>query len=76
MMKITVDKVRKISIEAFMIDIVKKIYGHNLTNYQIAQRLNKEFAMNFSEKDVNMYYEPTLEMEVADLKLIYANSVN
>ncbi len=65
-------------IEPFMIELVKQIHGKvkSLTFAEQTEYLNKEFATEYTEKDVQMYYEPTVEEETEDLKLIYASSVN
>ncbi len=65
-------------IEPFMIELVKQIHGQGkiLTTAEQAEYLNKEFATDYTKKDVELYYEPTVEEDTEDLKLIYASSVN
>lgn len=60
-------------IEPVMIDLVRTLYGNNLNNKEIAEKLNYEFAMDYTEKDVQIYFEPTIEEEVEDLRMIYDN---
>lgn len=68
---------KKVIIEPFMIELVKQIYymGKPLTYSEQAKYLNMEFAMNYTEEDVRMYYEPTISEEIEDLKLIYERTI-
>ena len=56
-------------IEPFMIELVKQIHGKvkSLTFAEQAEYLNKEFATEYTERDVQMYYEPTVEEEIDEI---------
>ena len=60
-------------IQPFMIGLIQQQHGTGLSNATIAKHINKEFNTNFTEKDVNLYFEPTIEEDVEDLRMIYAN---
>lgn len=66
------------TIEPFMIELVKQIHGQgkSLTYAEQAKFLNQEFATEYTEKDVFVYYEPTVEEDEESLRLIYGSSVN
>lgn len=69
--KVDVSKV----VEQFMVDIVWAIHGRTSSYEEIARLINLEFALNVSSRDVARLFDPTLEEDVEDLKLIYDNAV-
>lgn len=62
------------TIEPFMIKYINKIYGTGLNSAKIAEYINFEFALNISEKDVNLYFEPSLQEDMEDVSMIYKNA--
>lgn len=54
-----------------MIDYLKVVYGQ-LTYKDYAEILNKDFELQVKDRDVWLYFEPNINDEIEDLKLIYA----
>lgn len=72
---VAVDVAKSKTIERFMLDMVWAIHGRTSSYTKIAELLNKEFAMDYSERDVARYFDLTIEEEVEDLKLIYEHCI-
>lgn len=56
-----------------MIDLVKELYGNDLSTKDLAEYINIEFSLNITENDVNLYFSPSIQEEILDKELIYKN---
>lgn len=53
--------------------IVRSILGSNLSNKEYSEIINRDFGLDSTEQDINYLFEPSIEMDVEDLQLIWKN---
>lgn len=53
--------------------IVRSTLGSKLSNKEYSEIINRDFKLDSTEEDINYLFEPTIENDIEDLKLIYNN---
>lgn len=60
-------------IQPYMVDLIYKLCGSNLTNNELLNKINDAFSCNFTEKDLNLYLEPTVDELTEDINIHFRN---